>query len=546
MKEMKELFGKSVTRRTFLRAVAAGMATIDWSKIEALAARVGPKSDYPVIVIGAGLGGLTAATYLARNGFPVTLIEQHDIPGGYATSFDRAAGKYTFEVSLHATGGIAKFLEECGVKDKVELIRLPELCRVITPDYDLIWPQKHPEGIIRVLSEKFPQEAKGIRSTIGQMVDIIQEAKKPFDEKSFLSKILFWYTHPIMWSMRNQTLAQVLDKHVKDPKLKAILSVFWGYYGLPPSKLSGFLYTIAMGSYILAGAEYIRRRSQDLSNALMHTIEKHGGQVILGTEAKNILTKDGNVVGVRTDDGKTYTARAVISNASAPATFEKMLPPGAVPDNYMAKLRTYRPSLSTFVVWLGLNKEIRGKIKGYEIFVCDGYDPEAEYRASLAADASKASFGIAVYDNIYPGYSKPGKSSVTLTMICGYEPWKRFETDYFAGRKKAYQKEKDRITQILIERAEARVIPGLRSMIEVMDAATPLTNVRYTKNPEGAIVGYEWSMNNAFMNRIKNQTPVKGLYLASAWGNPGGGFSGVMRGGQSTFKALMEDWGHKT
>jgi len=160
----------------------------------------------------------------------------------------------------------------------------------------------------------------------------------------------------------------------------------------------------------------------------------------------------------------------------------------------------------------------------------------------LASNAPDAAFYVTMYDNAFPGYSKPGKSSVTIYMPCGFTPWKPFEADYFAGRKEAYRKEKDRITQILIERADARVIPGLRSMIEVVDAATPLTNMRYTKNPEGAIVGYEWSMNNSFMNRIKNRTPIKGLYLTSAWGNIGGGYLPLMVGAQITFKALMEDW----
>jgi len=80
-------------------------------------------------------------------------------------------------------------------------------------------------------------------------------------------------------------------------------------------------------------------------------------------------------------------------------------------------------------------------------------------------------------------------------------------------------------------------------MIEVQEAATPLTNWYYTGNTEGAIYGYEQSMDNAYMNRIKNRTPVKGLYLASAWGNPGVGYGGVFRAGQSAFQALMQDWG---
>jgi prolycopene isomerase len=80
-------------------------------------------------------------------------------------------------------------------------------------------------------------------------------------------------------------------------------------------------------------------------------------------------------------------------------------------------------------------------------------------------------------------------------------------------------------------------------MIEVREAATPLTNRRYTGNTAGAIYGFEQSMDNAYMNRISNETPIKGLYLAGAWGNPGGGYEGVLRSGEMTFQMLMEEWG---
>ena len=539
---MKEFLNKSVSRRSFLTAMAAGLAatTLDWPKIEALAATVEPKSEYPVVVIGAGVGGLTAATYLAKNGFPVTVIEQHDVPGGYVTSFDRAGGAFHFEVSPHYTVGVAQYLEECGIKDKIELVKLPEFLRVVTPDYDLIFPQQNPKEVVSILSEKFPQETEGIRGFMGQLMNLLQELRKPIDLKTISS------THPILWSISNQTAAQLLDKYFKDEKLKAVLAAFGPGLGLPPSRYPNIFYSAGTAAYLIVGKETVKPHPQHLSNAFMHAIENNGGRVILKTEVESILTKDGAVIGVRTADGKTHTARAVISNASAPATFEKMLSPGVVPDSYMSKVRTYRASLSSIKVWLGLNQELRGKIKGYHISVLDDYDTEASSKASLAAQASKANFVIFIYDNLYPGYSKPGKSSVSLIMPSGYDPWKRFEADYFAGRKEAYQKEKERIAQVLIDRAEARVIPGLRSMIEVIDAATPLTNVRYTKNHEGAIVGYENSMENSGMNRIKNRTPIKGLYLAGHWGDPGGGFVSVMRSGQNTFKMLMEDWGKKS
>ncbi|MBW2262910.1 MAG: hypothetical protein JRG91_13115, partial [Deltaproteobacteria bacterium] len=143
---------------------------------------------------------------------------------------------------------------------------------------------------------------------------------------------------------------------------------------------------------------------------------------------------------------------------------------------------------------------------------------------------------------IFDGYSPPGKSTVSIMFLCGYQYWKKFESGYRAARKDAYYAEKERIAEILVKRTEESLVPGLSDMIEEYDVATPLTNIRYTGNPEGAIYGYEQSMQNSFLNRLDNRTPVRNLYLASSWGAPGGGLAGTLRSGQQTFRCLIDDW----
>jgi phytoene dehydrogenase-like protein len=260
-----------------------------------------------------------------------------------------------------------------------------------------------------------------------------------------------------------------------------------------------------------------------LSDAIAEVIEDNGGKIMYDTRAGRILTKNGTVQGVETESGEILPARAVVSNASAVTTFKNMLPKDMLPQDYAAKFAQYKPSISSFIVWLGLNRNLRGKIKGFSTHVSSGRGPEADYQSCLQGDIANGPFGVAVYDNIFKGYSQPGTSTLQLIFLCGYAPWRRYEADYNSGRKTDYNKEKDRWTDILIQRAEKELIPGLSSMIEVKEAGTPLTNRRFTGNTDGAIYGFEQSMDNAYMNRIENRTPVKGLYLASAWGNPGGG-----------------------
>lgn len=541
-----------ISRRGFLTVSGMAMAaaavgcTGTTLQPDLLAQRVPDKAGRPVVVIGAGLGGLTAAAYLATRGFPVTLVEQHDIPGGYATSFDRAQGRFTFEVSLHQTaarsGATRRVLEELGLAKSLPLAPAPEFARILQPDLELVLPAADPAGCVEALARQFPGQRQGIAAYIGELVQVAEEVKTLPDKMGLLDYMSFPTKHALLWDLRKLSMEQFLGRHLQDPRLKDLLSVYWGYYGLPPAQLSGFLYAVATGDYLKNGGYYYLPRSQALSDALAQLIAGRGGQIIYENAVQNITMEQGAVSGVILADGRRLPARAVIANAAAPTVFGRMLPPQAAPEEYRRKLSAYRPSLSSFVVWLGLKRSLRGQVPGYGYSLGAGLDAQAEYQASLGGDAGQVGLGVALYDNLSPDYSRPGSGTMTITFVSGYEPWRRFEADYLAGRKAEYLKEKERVASVLVERVAARLIPGLRDMIEVQEVATPLTNLRFTRNPEGAIYGFEQSLDNAYMNRLPNRTPVKGLYLASSWGNPGGGFTGAQMAGRDAFLRLMEDW----
>ncbi len=538
---LERLIGKDRLKR--IKDVAA-RAPVSGKYTRERARRLRPKSDYPAVVIGSGIGGLSAAAHLARSGFKVTVIEQGDKPGGYATSFRR--GDFDFEVSLHAAAlkdnPQHRILEELGVLDHVEFEKLPEFHRVITPAHDVTFPHADADAYKKILIERFPEEEKGIRSFVDEIVGVSNDVDRLAWKENHFVRLLFPIQYAKLWRVRRKTLEDLLDEHVSNRELRSLLAAIWPYYGLPPSRLSAFFFAVATGNYLANGGHYPRGRSQDISDAFVKIIEQGGGRIRLETRVDEIMVKRGAAIGVVDSTGRQYDARAVVSNASAPTTMLKLLPEGTLTNGFAEKLSTYRPSLSSFVVWLGLDEDITDRVPQAETFITSCHDPETDYAHCLNSDAERASIAVTVYDNIFDGYSPPGKSTVSIMFLCGYQYWKKFEDDYRRARKDDYNAEKERMAEILVKRTEEALIPGLSNMLEEYEVATPLTNIRYTGNPEGAIYGYEQSTANSFLNRLDNRTPVRNLYLASSWGTPGGGICGALRSGQQTFRCLIDDW----
>ncbi len=541
------MWKKKPTRREFIKlasitAASMTLGCLSNKFVNKLAEEGKNPEDYPVVVIGSGIGGLASAVYLSKAGFPVTVIEQHNIPGGYATAFQR--GDYNFDVSLHFFGIREDIYNELGLEGKVKRIPIEYTGRVITKDRDFILPRSGVEGSIKFAGTRFPDEKEGIRDFYKYCMVVSEEVNR--FGKNMETSYVFWPFMPIqyprMWELRKMSFSDVMDKYIKNKRAQSSISFgLCAMMGLPPSQMSGFMGALLMGNMLNSKLYYFKSRSQDLSNGLVRVIEEHKGKIIYEKTVNKILTKDNRVTAVQTEDGTTYPAKIVVSNANAPDTFGKFLADNKKAKKYMETLVQYKPSISSFMVWLGLKGELRGRVPGHSVAIASGYDVETDFQNFLSCNADKCPVMLAVYDNYYKGYSKPGTSTLTILILSGYEPWRRFEKDYFAGNKKEYNREKLRIARTLIKRVEQKAIPGLSSMIQVMEASTPLTNIAFTKNPEGAIYGYPPRMDNAFMNRIKNSTPIEGLYLSSGWGNYWGSYSGGIMNGRDVFRLVMKD-----
>ncbi len=496
--------------------------------------------DFDVVVVGAGLGGLSAATLMARAGKRVLLLERHNVPGGYATSFVR--GRFEFEISLHELSGVGneqdqgpvlKLLNGCGVAERVEFLPIQEFYRSVFPDLDITIPLGR-ENFEAVLCDRFPGEAEGIRRFSSIMFKFAEEALKA-NRLGMKAVMQNPGEFPTLMANFGKSLSQVLNPEVKDQRARAVLGQIWGYFCQPPAKLSFTIYALGVVSYLKFGPSHIKGKSQALSQAFVNVIEECGSEVWLNNGAKRILTEGGRVRGVLADDNTEIHCPYVVSNANPVTTCLDLIGPENVPDYYLRRLGAATAGASTFNVYLGLDCPVEALgLKVHENFVNADYDLDGQFeRLKQGLHVEPTGTVVTAYNVADPDFSPPGSSSVVLTLISLPDHWLKLSpSEYVAA--------KNEVADKVIRLAE-RVVPGLRDHIEVMEVATPLTNMRYTANPGGSIIGFNETFQGTGLNRMPVRGPLDGLYFASAWVNIGGGYEPAIFSGYQASKELLED-----
>ena len=515
-----------------------------------------------VVVIGAGNGGLSAAMATSKKGLKTLVLERHNLPGGAATTFVR--GRYEFEVSLHEATDVGekndrgmygdvldangvdldwyceKSLYHCVIPsegidvtlpaDRQEMLNEMERqvpgCRESVENF-LKVTDKCAEGMYYMIENAPPNYFEG---TPGAMVQKVKH-----DAALARLKATLVAKYPELLKATSISISEGMHLLGIPERAQLILSQYWTYLGAGPKVMDFFTYAFMFILYLDKGAFFPEMKSHGLSLAQEKVIRDNGGEIWYDTAAKELIVKNGKVVGVRTDKWDIY-AKEVISNVHPHIVLGNMMKNSDIPTDTLKYYNSKKIALNLFTAYVGLDctAEELG-IKHYSNMISMTGDTDELIEKMHTKDDNQYVI-VNCLNNLYPDSSPSGTCTLFLTSaVYG---------DVFKGMKpQEYRKYKQKCTEGLIDMAEKGLGIDIRSHIEEIEMAHGPTFVRYMGQPNGTPYGYQIKTNDGFVFRSMNEIEyhqIPGLHFCGSTGILTDGYISACISGAYTANYVIE------
>ncbi len=510
------------------------------------------KEEYDIVIIGAGVGGLTAGALLSKAGYSVCVLEKEPHVGGYLAGFRRK--HFRFDTAIH-------WLNQCGEEGMAG-----KIFNILGNDHPRAQPQKrirryvgkthdylltdNPDELKQQWIKEFPHEKKGIEKffkaakKIGKAFEEFGSVFRTEESMSFwerlknkLPLIKFGTAFiPHLGYSGDEGVRKGLNRYFKEQKLHDVFA--------SDSEVIGCLVPIGWAYY---GDFYSPPEGggQVIPEWLEHLIKFYNNDIFCRTSVSEILLEDGKAVGVKATRSKTtYTIKSkyVIAACDVETLYDKMLPKAVISDTFRKKLHEaemYSSSLTLSIALdcptetLGLQEELihlsnEGILK-VEHSAGDPFKSEIIVLPPSLRDKSLAPEGCGTLTIFMPAY---------MSFKDGWLTTQDEQGNYI--RNEAYKKLKHEIAEVLIDRVEKLLVPDLRAHILFYDVATPVTHWRYTGNKHGTMMGAKPGKAN-MQNKIAHyHTPIKNLLLGGHWAELGGGVPIAVKAGTNAALLILK------
>lgn len=495
-------------------------------------------TEYDVIVIGSGIGGLVTATQLTAKGAKVLVLESYVIPGGSSGYFSHAG--YTFDVGASMIFGFGErgttnLLTRAlaAVDMKIETIPDPVQIHYHLPNNLEVKVHREYDQFLQELTAKFPQEKVGIKKFYDECWRVFNCLNSmdllSLEEPGYLTRVFFQHPLSCLGLVKYLPLnvGDIARKYITDPDLLKFIDIECYCWSVVPADLTPMINAgMVFSDRHYGGINYPKGGVGQIAVKLVEGLEKTGGEILYQSKVKEIIMENGRAVGVRLTNGQVYQAKRIVSNATRWDTFGKLISEDNIPAKELKWRKRYEKSPSFLSLHLGVKAEVLKAGTECHHIILDNWEN---------MEKSQETIFVSIPTLLDPDLAPAGYHIIHTFTPSWLSEWQGLSpADYEAKKEMAAGK--------LLDRLE-KIFPGLDAGLDYMEIGTPRSHRRFLNRQDGTYGPIPSRKLKGLLGMPFNRTAIPGLYCVGDSTFPGQGLNAVAFSGFACGHRIAVDLG---